>query len=533
MNTTNIFLCILSAIHTIELSEFVMDIGDIERFSLSGFMAKATDDSIKEFTQSVFEKYKPMVLESIPAFTSTTLRSLLNGIFQVLVEMGKAGSCPDPAVALENKLVDFRDLFLRDRPYGDLFRMLFNFVEESTALSNDNGLSMVNDVLVSKFTDHGNLHWDGEIFSREMKINLNGLNVAISLAIRDVQLANLNTLAAPVRVLQPVKREGSILNNSATIGVEPNPLRVSFTLFVSGEGDLKVNNTVELGLSLSSTSLLLELLAKIKEKSLLGFALRDLTNINCWLSTVVTPVLDQYGIRVGDKTLALENIILAVTEAQLDMHCISCTSPLLLEMSSYFESAEGIADTTKVANRLLEYGASLLGGDFFQNMIDKFLNEAALKCPHSPIFDQNFNALEYENIQVRATAESSYGFLLAILLVILAMIVVSAGITLMVKYINRRRHNRWVKELSRNQVLQLAEEEKYEALRKRDIDCRMKALAWSNESVPSVLRFGIPIVVLGNIGLFLSGHLSLGGTVNISGQFGEFFQRGITYVLTP
>merc|ERR1712087_384480 len=47
---------------------------------------------------------------------------------------------------------------------------------------------------------------------------------------------------------------------------------------------------------------------------------------------------------------------------------------------------------------------------------------------------------------------------------------------------------------------------------------RMTSLVRSKE-VPLFLRLFVPIVIIGNIALFLSGHLSLGGTVNISGTF--------------
>ena len=390
-------------------------------------------------------------------------------------------------------------------------------------MTNDEGLSMINNVLVSKLTEDGGMHWRGEVFSRDMKIALNGLNAAISLAIKDVQLSNLDSIASPVRVLQPIKGESSMLNNTARIGVGPDPLRVSFTLFVSGEGDeLQVKNELELGLSLSRADVILELLAKVKQVSLLGFPLRDITDVNCWLSIVVTPVLDEYGIRVGDKTMALQNVLLAVAEAKLDIACISCSSPLLLEISSYFDSTEGVADTTLVTNMLLDYAAGLLQGDFVQNIIDKFLKEASMKCPHSTLYDQNFNAIKYNDLETQANTERTYGFLFAILSVILGMIFFSLIITITAKCIIRRRHTRWIKHLSRTQVMQLANDEKHELMCERDINIRMKALAFSHDSVPLVLRVGIPIVILGNIGLFLSGHLSLGGTVNISGQFGEF-----------
>jgi hypothetical protein len=46
----------------------------------------------------------------------------------------------------------------------------------------------------------------------------------------------------------------------------------------------------------------------------------------------------------------------------------------------------------------------------------------------------------------------------------------------------------------------------------------MQALACSKD-IPLLARLLIPVVILGNVALFLSGHLSLGGTVNISGGF--------------
>ena len=64
----------------------------------------------------------------------------------------------------------------------------------------------------------------------------------------------------------------------------------------------------------------------------------------------------------------------------------------------------------------------------------------------------------------------------------------------------------------------LAEEEQYETKRQKDLNLRMKSLMLSKD-VPIIFKIGIPLTILGNIALFMSGHLSLGGTVNISGSF--------------
>lgn len=508
-----------------------MSIRDIENFSLTGFIAEETDDSIKRFTDAVFAEYKDLVLGAIPAFTFKTVRPLLHNIIQVMIDMAKGGSCP-ALNASDGDLIDFRDLFLSstrskkllgsgDSPYGNLFQILYNFIERIAEQKDGNGLSMMNDALVSRITDDGDLFWDGDVFSRDIDISLNGLNADILVDVKDVKIENLDSIGFPVGILKPLHGERSVLDNSLSVGVG-NPLRVSFTLFVSGKGDeIQVKNELELGLSLSTADVLLKLLAAIKETSLMNFPLRDLTNINCWLATIVTPILDQYGSRIGEKTMALETVTMAVAEAQLDINCISCTSPVLLEMSSFFSSDKGVDDTTQVANMILEYGSRLLMGDYVQNILDKLINEATLKCPHSNSYNPNINGIKYEDIKTKTTMESSYTFLWAILSVALVISVLSACIVFAVKFMKKKRHTQWMQKLTPSQLMQIAEEEKYEAARQEDINRRMAALAFSNDSVPLVLRLGMPVIILGNISLFLSGHLSLGGTVNISGQFGK------------
>ena len=103
-------------------------------------------------------------------------------------------------------------------------------------------------------------------------------------------------------------------------------------------------------------------------------------------------------------------------------------------------------------------------------------------------------------------------------MVVLCVIVISLLIMAVARFITRRRHNRWLKELNRNQIQMLAEEEQYETKRQKDLNLRMKSLMLSKE-VPIIFKIGIPLTIFGNIALFMSGHLSLGGTVNISGSF--------------
>lgn len=139
-------------------------------------------------------------------------------------------------------------------------------------------------------------------------------------------------------------------------------------------------------------------------------------------------------------------------------------------------------------------------------------------CKSSPQYNQNFAGIVYEDLTPPAKDEQAIDFLIAIIVVVLCVIVISLLIMLTARFITRRRHHRWLSELNHAQLQILAEDEQYETKRQNDLNNRMRSLMFSAE-VPLIFKVGIPITILGNIALFLSGHLSLGGTVNISGSF--------------
>jgi hypothetical protein len=97
------------------------------------------------------------------------------------------------------------------------------------------------------------------------------------------------------------------------------------------------------------------------------------------------------------------------------------------------------------------------------------------------------------------TDEGAIGFLIAIIVVVLCVIVVSFLVATIARIITRRRHNRWLEQLNDSQILILAKEEQYEAERQKDLNRRMKSLISSPE-VPLYFKIGIPITIFGNIG---------------------------------
>jgi len=531
LDMTSIFPCVLDAIDNLSITELSVKLADIVPPRLSGFLDSAVDYLISKGAISLFHMYEAVLISAMPTFFDTFVRNKLN---EFLADFGEVDACPEPDSSLKG-IVDFRALLLPvqrsvellgrgDSPYGNLVRSIYSIVEELMAASDENGLSKMNGIIssmtASQSNVQGDLRFPGELFGKKMNVALNGLNAAIELSMKDLMVSNLDTLGAPITLLQPMKGESSVLNNTASIGVS-DALRTSFTLKINGEGDeVKVNNELEMGISLSSVDMMLELLAEIQEEPFLQFPLKDITNTNCWLAAVARPVLDNYGVRVGeaDSGIVLRKVSVAVAEAGLEMKCIECTSPLLLDMQKVLSSQKGIEDTTLVANNIFDYLSNIIGGDWVQNIIDKAVYEAGMKCPHSPTYDKNFVGLQFDQLVAPETSEYSISFLIAIVAVVGTLIVVIFLLVVSTKWVSKRRHQRWLKMLSRPQLLVLEKIQLEDEAREKDLENRIQAMMFSNE-IPFIVRLSIPFVILGNIALFLSGHLSLGGTVNISGGF--------------
>ena len=97
--------------------------------------------------------------------------------------------------------------------------------------------------------------------------------------------------------------------------------------------------------------------------------------------------------------------------------------------------------------------------------------------------------------------------------------IVSTLVYSVVKVIRSRRRKVWLAKLSKKKIrFYLSRQEEEDALT-RDLNQGTRSM-FRSSSIPSVVRFLVPIVILVNIGLFLSGHISLGASVDINAQIG-------------
>jgi hypothetical protein len=171
-------------------------------------------------------------------------------------------------------------------------------------------------------------------------------------------------------------------------------------------------------------------------------------------------------------------------------------------------------------NSVVNYITNLLGGTFLQVQIDRMLAEAALQCPHSESYvtSDKYAKGEFEDYEYQKQPSDSISFLIAVIAVIASLLLISFTTLMVVKVLKRRRLNHWMKSLSIDEINVFLEKQ----LKEKDKENRLNAETssmFASPSIPFVVRIATPLVVLANIGFFLSGHLSLGASVDIDVQW--------------
>jgi hypothetical protein len=288
---------------------------------------------------------------------------------------------------------------------------------------------------------------------------------------------------------------------------------------------MQVRNVLDVSLDLWTANVLLKAMMKVAESRFYGFPLRDILDANCWLAMIPAPTLDSRGLRVEglEPTAALAELAASISKLKLDVSCVECSSPRMSELTELLSSQEAQDDATEVANMLFDYITELMGGNFLQVQIDRLLNDAARKCPHSPLYEADAKAVSYEPFEAPAK-ENSTTYLMLLGGVTLGLILAVGVLVLTIKCIVRRRHRSWLRKLPPHQVQCLAVQQNREQALESELNATTKSMFLSPD-ISSFVRWSMPLILLGNIGFFLSGHLSLGATVNIEAELaGEKFR---------
>ena len=288
--------------------------------------------------------------------------------------------------------------------------------------------------------------------------------------------------------------------------------------------NIQIRNNVNVSVDLSTANVILGAMVKIAESRFYGFPLRDILDYNCWLAMIPAPDLDARGVRTEgiDATAELQELAVSIANMNLNISCVECSSPRMSELTELLSSPEAQKDIAEVANMILEYITELMGGNFLQVEIDRLLNEAARKCPHSPIYEADAKAVDYDPFESPVNDDTT-SFLALLGGVALALIACVSVVALIIRCLVRRRHKKWIGGLPPHQVRRLGRQQ----YKEREIESELNETTRSmfrSPDIPKFVRWIMPLILLANIGFFLSGHLSLGATVNIEAELaGEKF----------
>jgi hypothetical protein len=225
------------------------------------------------------------------------------------------------------------------------------------------------------------------------------------------------------------------------------------------------------------------------------------------------------------ESLSVTEFMASVVELGLNISCIECTGPRIPELGDLLSSLKGSEAVTSLANGAFDFATKLIEGSFLQVAADRALNDAQKRCPHSPDYDPDFVKSEYESFAT-LNSDDSISFFLALVVVAASLLAAVMAIIVTTKLIVRRRHRKWIASLPGTHLQVLLKEQH----KQDDKDTALNELTKSmfrSDSIPWWLRMLMPVIILGNIGFFLSGHLSLGASVTIMASLGgQTFKEG-------
>ena len=250
---------------------------------------------------------------------------------------------------------------------------------------------------------------------------------------------------------------------------------------------------------------------------MLGFPLEDVGIIDCWLSKIPSPLLDEFGLRSSDssRSMIFDNLGLSASKVRLNIRCIKCTSPEFDDLVKGLSSVEGIDDLTKAMNDTFDWIANILGENFAQIQIDRLLANSQMKCPHSSSYTPVYQAPDYNTIQYSTIPETQGNVLIQYVATIASLTVLIIVITNVIRRRMHIKYGSWARSLSPEKRFAILEKTRREKSWQMKMDRKTRSI-FRSSLVPVTVRLLIPLVIIGNILLFLSGHLSLGAGVNVN-----------------
>jgi hypothetical protein len=540
LDMQNVLPCIMESVYGLGVSGLDMKTMTLQPPVVRGFDSPGLQRIMSGGLDAIFSAYDPVLRKALPRMIETAAVGMLDNVLQGVLTSD--GPCtPTEASQAADTFIDFRDLFLSPEeaedygatglsPYGDLAQVIKKFVDKQFLTVNaTTGRTGFADMFIVPMTKNQS----GEVGSFIMddvvrfagNIGVGESTARLELWLSDVRIDNLDSIGDPFVLLEPVRNEEYSLNNTITLGVSPNPIRMQASLFIHLEkGDSFIHNNVDLSLEIDTASFMLMLAVKMSEKSVMSFPLNDIFDWNCWLATIPAPQLNKYGLRISgsEPTLSVSELAMAVATLNLTVDCANCTSTVLTDLDENLGSDEAREGVKKSATNAINYLLGAMSGEtsVLQTSLDRILADAARFCPHHSEYDPNATKTVYESFVAQTESSSDTTNIFALLGTLITILLLVVVIRVCLRYIVGRRHRKWLLSISDEQVWAIYQDQEQGKDDERAVNQLSSSLFRSND-IPLLVRALTPVILVGNIALFLSGHFSKGGNVVLSVQVGE------------
>lgn len=461
LHMENILPCLLSSLYHFEVTQLAVSVSDIEEPTFDGYISPKIKEVISTSIQMIFQRYKATMIGSMPAFFDITIRKFINNLVLNYInennlQKNDTSRCNLFSKTGESKAVDFRDLLLipeeakargavGDGRYGDVAQTIKKLIEDEL-LANDPEASedtpLANRVVIRPFTKsqsgiEGTLRFNDTLIDMNVE-NINdpiGSAVAekLQLQVSDFRLSNLDTLHHPIKILDPQNKPTTLYNqanlgerkdgnsrNLDVLNVFRNSTKTKLPqvkgstrlLFVlEGDGSpFEMRNDVDLSIIMPRVEGIAAFKIFIIEDNFMSMRLENMLNLNCWLAMIPGRALDVDGFPIDksiDPAVQLSQLLMALSDLQIKMDCISCSSTGLNEVSEVFQIIHNSGAMSELRSRLVTFASEVMQGPWLHTQISRELSHAPKQCPGNPAYIENYEAPEYSSLPFPALSDES------------------------------------------------------------------------------------------------------------------------------
>jgi hypothetical protein len=528
--SSDVINCMMRGIQAFEISMLNLTLGELESSAIEGSFSSELQVQLSGILDSLRDDYRNDFNLAVPLIAGSTMREIMNAMIPAIIESG-AKQCPTAPEFSSTGLVDFRELLLPNlqskklgekgsSSYGDLFQILYGILDKEVMQTGVSNRPVLNDLLKKMTTKQSNttgtIHIPGSTLDTQSIVQIAGLRADLRIEFLDVLIQNLDSVGDPLYFLQPDDQEAFILHNKVSFGVDSKPLRFQGTMVLSMDdgANMNIRNEINLSFLAKDVTVQASILLKLLENSISSFPLEDLLDINCWAASIL-PTHNEKAVAEG---LQILDQAYSTGSFEMEISCKSCTSP------DFDEFLLSLYEPHDVKAAIREQSNSFVDSKFVQRLLKEFLVQSKKRCPHRHEFDPDYQALNIADFSI--SSDTGFGLLpqeeekksiyFSIANFVLASCFIVVGV--LAKIMIARRNKKWVRSLTNEgQFLLNCQREKE---RKIDdwLDENTTSL-FASSFIPKSIRWGVPILLLVNTGLYLWGHFGLLSVVNLDITF--------------